>query len=320
MLFVSLVLIFLVTFLVAVVVTAVVRAVLRVRDGNRQGLIDTLSELEQDSPALLKPEALSSISLWDSFLARCDFVEIMKARIGEAALNWSVGRVTALMLLSAAVGLGAAINIRWVPGWAGLLAGIFSALVPYLFILRRRARRFRKLREQFPEALDFLARALSAGHPFAAGLEMLASQTAAPLGAELRKTWDERKLGLSWDQALGNLAARVPLVEVSVFAAAVRLQNKTGGKLHEVFGKLAETMRDSVALEDEVRAIAAHGRVTGAVLTILPLVIVVIITSVNPSYFVVLLKHPNGKDMIAAAIICLLLAHFSIRKIVDIRI
>jgi tight adherence protein B len=130
----------------------------------------------------------------------------------------------------------------------------------------------------------------------------------------------EGNLGTSWDQALSNLAERMPLLEVSMFASAIQLTTRTGGKLNEVLAKIAEDMRDATALKGEVRSLAAHGKLTGAVLTLLPLVITGIMMVVNPSYMAVLYYHPYGKFLIGAAIVCLVLAHFVIRRIVDIKL
>jgi tight adherence protein B len=130
----------------------------------------------------------------------------------------------------------------------------------------------------------------------------------------------EGNFGTSWEQALGNLSDRVPLLEVSMFAAAVQMQTRTGGKLNEVLAKLAENMREAIALKGEVRALAAHGKMTGMVLTVLPIVIAGIMMVVNPSYLGILIANPYGKYLISAAIICLVLAHFVIRRIVDIKV
>jgi tight adherence protein B len=105
-----------------------------------------------------------------------------------------------------------------------------------------------------------------------------------------------------------------------MFAAAIQMQTRTGGKLNEVLAKLAENMRESTALKGEVRALAAHGKMTGTVLTVLPIVIAGMMMVVNPSYLGVLFYHPYGKYLISAAIVCLVLAHVVIRRIVDIKI
>ena len=105
-----------------------------------------------------------------------------------------------------------------------------------------------------------------------------------------------------------------------MFASVVQLQNRTGGKLNEVLASLAENMRESTALKGEVRALSAHGKLTGAVLTVLPVIITAVMGIVNPAYIATLVYHPYGKYLIFAAIACLVLAHFVIRRVVDIKI
>ena len=107
---------------------------------------------------------------------------------------------------------------------------------------------------------------------------------------------------------------------MSLFAAAIQLHGRTGGKLGEVLGNLSETMRESVSLRGEVRSLAAHGRLSGAVLTVLPIGIAIVLTFVNPSYLGTLFAHPMGRHLVAGAIGCMILAHFIIRKIVDIKL
>lgn len=281
---------------------------------------DVSEHLLDESPRLLKDEALSSISLWAKLLERSDFVRIMHRHLEQADLGWSVGRVTMLMLLAGSVALAIAMRYDVIPGIVAVLIAALVSALPYFYILRRRAKRFRRFEEHFPDALDSLARAMRAGHPFAAAMGIVAEECEAPVSVELRKAAAEGGLGSSWEQALGNLADRVPLLEVSMFAAAVQMQTRTGGKLNEVLGKLSENMRESTALKGEVRALAAHGKLTGAVLTVLPIVIAALMMVVNPSYLGILFHHPYGKYLIGAAMVCLVLAHFVISRIVDIKI
>lgn len=276
-------------------------------------------EEEGSGPALLRDDAVSTISLWAKLLERFDFIDILQLHIAQAELEWSAGRVTWSMLLCGIVVLAAMISVG-APLWGAGLSSAAGAALPYLYILSRRARRFRKFEELFPEALEALARALRAGHAFPAGMELLASECLPPVSTEIRKTAMEGNFGTSWEQALQNLAIRVPLQDVHLFVAAAQLQNRTGGKLTDVLTKLAETMRESASLKGEVRSLAAHGKLTGAVLTALPVAIAGMMFFVNPSYLMTLYANPFGKDLIAAAVICLVAAHFVIRRLVDVRI
>ena len=292
------------------------RRALAGQTGHRQGI-----EIEWvEASDLLKSDSLSSISFWDSLLTRVDYVKIMRSRIAEAGLHWSVGRVTLAMLLVAALAMAILSSLKWLPVYVIFGGSLLAGAMPYAWILSRRQKRLFKFESEFPDALDSLSRALRAGHPLSAGLQMLALESGEPIATEMRTTVRERGIGSSWEEALGNLARRVPLSEVSIFVAAVSLQNRTGGKLSEVLGRLAETMRESEALKGEIRSIAAHGKLTGLVLMVLPLLIAAIMAVVNPSYLALLLVHPGGKLMIGGAIICLILARVVIGRLVDIRL
>ncbi len=278
------------------------------------------AETGQDGPdsTLFLDDRLSSFNFWDSLLARFDFIEILKVRMAQAELEWSVGRVTALMLLCAAI--AGFLLLRILPVWGAVAGAAGVGFLPYGYILRAREKRFRAFREAFPDVLDSMARALRAGYALPAALDMVASDAPEPISTELKKASAEANLGMGWDRALENLARRVPVLEVNIFISAVVLHSRTGGKLGEVLSGVAENMREAISLQGEVRALAAHGKLTGAILSALPLVIAIMMTIVSPGYMQTLYYHPWGKTLIAGAIGCLVLAQLVIRKIVDIKI
>ncbi len=291
-------------------------------DGPESGTADAFDWLTPvHAPAgLLAGESLSTISFWDSLLARLNGVEMMKQHLAQAGMRWTVGRLTMMMLLAGAASFAILLPMSWVSStFAGFLS-LGASACPYLMVLRRRSKRLRLIEQQFPDALDSLARSVRAGNALAAALELLAREAPQPLSGELRRTVDQRTLGGNWDQALEGLAARLPVPEISVFVGALQLQSRSGGKLHEVLSKLAETMRESAALKGEIRSISAHGKMTGGILTALPALIAVMMSYVNPQQMLVLWNDPVGNNLIWIAIGCLILAHFVIRKLVDIRI
>jgi tight adherence protein B len=151
-------------------------------------------------------------------------------------------------------------------------------------------------------------------------MDMIAAETVPPVSVEMRKTAAEANLGMGWPRALDNLGRRIPVLEVNLFIAAVQLHARTGGKLSEVLGGLAENMREAISLQGEIRSLAAHGKLTGLILTILPIAIAIMMMIVSPGYMEVLFHHPWGKNLITAAVVMLVLAHFVIRKIVDIKV
>ncbi len=279
--------------------------------------------LEGDDPTgalLLKNDQLSSISAWHDLLARFDFIEIMRKQTAQADLQWSAGRLTLSMLLAGAVVFALVSTSSWIPFWAQVGIAWLAALGPYWYVLRIRAKRFEAFTSQFPDALDSITRAMKSGYPLMPAIDQVTKEVAPPMSSELRKVCVEVSLGVPVAVALTNFCERVPLVEVELFAASVQLHSRTGGRLAEVLSSLSENIRDQIALEGEVRALAAQGRVTGVILSALPVFIAGMLAVVSPGYIGLLLGHPYGKHMIAAALFCLVLAHVVIRRIVDIRV
>jgi tight adherence protein B len=316
--FVTAAVFFLATFLAALIAVAIAWMVLERRSAQMREAQSVFSP-GSEGAALLKDESLSTVALLSTALSQFDFAQLLKTHLQQSGLSWSVGRLVSMMLLCGATGLAVAVNVAWVPWWFGVVATAVAGQAPYLYVRRRRRHRLALFEEQFPEALDFLARALRAGHPFAVGLEMLANESPQPLAGEIRKTHEERQFGQTWEQALANLNERVPLMDVSFFAAAVELQSRTGGKLGEVLARLAETMRERFTLRGEIRAISAHGRLTGLVLTLLPLLVGGVMAVVNPAYLGILLTNPWGTHLLLAAGLCLVVAHLVIRRMVNIK-
>lgn len=317
MLIVSILAFFVLTFLLASIVVAISwMAFLKTRAEETEAEQGELGA--DDAGSLIRTERLSTINFWDNVLARFDFMEILKSRIAQADLDWSVGRVTIAMALAGAVAF--VIFYRFLGFWPAAAAAVLASWAPYGYILHLRNKRFRKFSEHFPDVLDSLSRALRAGYPLSASMDMIASETMPPVSAEMRKTSAEANLGVGWNRALENLGQRVPLLEVNLFIAAVELHARTGGKLSDVMSGLAENMRESIALQGEIRSLAAHGKLTGLILTILPIVIALMMMYVSPGYMQVLYHHPYGKNLITAAVVCLILAHFVIRRIVDIKV
>ena len=150
--------------------------------------------------------------------------------------------------------------------------------------------------EQFPEALEFLSRAMRAGHAFSIALEMLSEESPQPLAGEFRKVFNESNLGLPIDVALRNMTERMPLLDLKFFVAAVLLQRETGGNLAEILTNLAHVIRERFKLKGQVRSASAHGRMTGTILTLMPVVLMFGMLAVAPGYLQGMVADPLGQQ------------------------
>ena len=249
-------------------------------------------------------------------------LEKTKKLIQQAGVNWTPGR---LILTMAGVAVGALAFSRMLPtvfAYAGTSTAFaaFLAALPYLYLRRKRARRTAAFEEQFPEALDFLARSMRAGHAFTISLRMASDDLPDPLGLEFRTLFNEQNLGSPLDTALYNLTERVPLLDVRFFVSAVILQKQTGGNLGEILTRLGHVIRQRFQLKGQVTAASAHGRITALVLTILPAATAVLMLLAAPAYLKSMLDDPDGKKLIAGSIVGQIVGQLVIRKIIKIKV
>jgi tight adherence protein B len=259
------------------------------------------------------------LEVWLEHLA---LLEKTKKLIQQAGVSWTP-RGLILTMFGGVV--GAMALARLLPaffdytGTTAALAALLAAL-PYLVLRRKRARRSAAFEEQFPEALDFLARSMRAGHAFTISLRMASEDMPDPLGLEFRTLFNEQNLGAPLDTALYNLAERVPLLDVRFFVSAVILQKQTGGNLGEILTRLAQVIRQRFQLKGQVKAASAHGRITALVLTILPAATCVLMIMAAPAYLKSMFDDPDGKKLIAGSIVGQIVGQLVIRKIIKIKV
>jgi tight adherence protein B len=240
----------------------------------------------------------------------------------QAGMDWNSTRLVSTMAAGALVGalVGLKIRVLLVPELSAPALAAAFALLPLLFVLRKRKKRLLEFEKQFPDALDFMARALKAGHAFSASLEMLARESPEPLQGEFWKVYHEQTLGSPLPDVLRHLAERVPLVDVRFFVSAVVMQRESGGNLGEILTNLARVIRERFRLKGKVKAASAHGRFTAATLTLLPVATALVLMSVDPVLFLQMAHDPIGKDMIAFAIVAQIIGFFVMRKIVNFKV
>jgi len=257
-----------------------------------------------------------------ALVARLQFSRHAQEQIQQAGLSWSPSRLLIAMGLAMIPGLG-------IGAWSKiLLNGTTSAVVfalitgaiPYMIVRYKRTKRLNALEAQFPDALDFLARSMRAGHAFSISLEMIGEEIADPLGQEFRALFNEQNLGAPLDIALRNFTLRVPLLDVRFFTSSVLLQKQTGGNLSEILARLAYVIRERFRLKGQVRAASAHGRLTATILALLPIGTMLGLLVVAPGYLQGMAADNDGKWMIGGAIFAQILGNFFIKRIINIKV
>ena len=269
--------------------------------------------------ALLRDEMLSEIPALDSLLRRSVRIANLQTFLSQADLKTRAGNILMLCVLS---GVGLALLVLVLSpfpqfAWLGMIIG---AVLPYSYASFRRARRFQKFEELFPEAIDTLARAVRAGHAFTTAIELISNEISEPISSEFRKLFEEQKFGLPVRDALLNLTERVPLVDVKFFVTAVMLQRETGGNLAEILDNLSYLIRERFKILRQVRVYTAQGRLTMMLLMGLPPIIVVTMLIMNPDFIRPLFADPIGHTLIVAGLTLQTVGYFIIRRIIRIQV
>jgi tight adherence protein B len=319
-------LIALVVFLVVALATFAAASLLDQRRAQARLIKDRLA-MAQKAPerepheelALLRDEQLSNIPAIDTLLRRSARVSAIQDALTQAGMKIRAGNFLALCA-SCGVVCGI-IALLWARNpaiaWAALVIGAF---IPYSFISYRRQKRFEKIEELFPEAIDTLARAVRAGHAFTTALEMISNEIAEPLATEFRKLYEEQKFGMPVRDALMNLTERVPLVDIKFFVTAVMLQRETGGNLAEILDNLSYVIRERFKIQRQVRVHTAQGRLTMALLMAMPPVVVVVLELFSPDFVRPLFYDPIGHFLVVVSIALQTIGYFVIRKIIKIQV
>jgi tight adherence protein B len=201
-----------------------------------------------------------------------------------------------------------------------VIAGVLAAASIFLFLARARQRRIAAFSEQFPDALDVIARGLRAGHPFRVAIGLVAREMPDPVGSEFGIVADEITFGLEQSLAVGNLGPRVGHNDLSFFSTAVNIQHQTGGNLAEILGRLSRMLRNRLKLRLKIRALSAEGRLSAVALSLTPFVLFAVITLIAPDYYLGVKDHPIAQAAVILGALSLVIGNVIMYRMVNFKI
>jgi len=279
----------------------------------------SLGKPAASTPLLKEEQPLSNISHLNVLLqSTATFTTPLQKFISTSGLELTVGSfilLTAVACLTAAAVVSYYVRVWWVVVPVALAA----AFIPYVVVSFFKTRRLRKFEEQFPEAVELIARSLRAGHSFPSGIKIAADELPDPTGPEFRLLYERQNYGATIPDALRAFAERIPTIDARFFVTAVLTQREAGGNLSEILDRLAAVMRERFRIRQEVRTRSAHGRVTAYVLAGMPPVLAVLMLSANRKQMMILLTDPLGIKLVITGVVLQVVGMLLVRKIVDIQ-
>ena len=189
--------------------------------------------------------------------------------------------VVGVMLIVAVAALAATHNLI-IAAVAGPIAGLVGPLAYLKFLA---AKRHKALGEQLPNALEVIVRSLEAGHPVPTAVSLVGREMPDPIGTEFGMAADEIAYGATLAQAVARIADRARHPDIDLFAANIRLQEKSGGNLTGLLKTLARTVRERQKMRLKIRAASAEGRMSAYILTSAPFFVFAILWFASPSFY-----------------------------------
>lgn len=262
-----------------------------------------------------KTELLSAIPWLNRRLEKLEIVPRLRRILQQAEVQWTPGKLILLCLVACAVP-SYLVHLRTDSAPISLLVGAAIGFLPMGYVLFKRRKRFGKFEQGLPEALDMMVSALRVGHSFNSAMGLVTRECPDPVGSEFRIAFDEQNFGLDLRTALENLLVRVPLQDLRMVVTAILIQRESGGNLAEVLEKTSFVIRQRFRLKKQVMVHTAQGRLTGWILTILPIGLGIGLYIVNPQTTSLLWTNPLGVKLLWAGAGMLTVGTVIIQKIV----
>jgi tight adherence protein B len=270
-------------------------------------------------PSDIRIEILVEMTPLDKFLYKFKLIRQLDGLIDKAGLKIDIKIFLLIILSSAAAGflIGTLLNRGIIFSFILLFIAVS---IPFIFLHYKKKQRIMRFTDQFSNALDMVSRSLKAGHSLASAIQMVGTEMAEPVAGLFKAVYEEQTYGLSLNNALAHMIERMDTVDLRFFVTAVSIYREIGGNLSEILERLAQTIRERIKIRRQVRVYTAQARLSGYILTALPIFVAVFFYFIAPDYIGELWAAKVGRYFIAGAVTAQIIGFFVIRKIINIKI
>lgn len=266
----------------------------------------------------------------DKVLSGQTFFGPIKERIAKSDVKLRVSEYMVLLVISGFAGMGLVYVLLDASLWVAIIGFVFGLYIPKMYLGYAANRRMSTFNNQLGDTLNLWVNALRSGYSVLQAMESIATEMPPPVSREFERVVQEVRLGLGLEQALANMYRRVPSEDLDLVITAVNIQREVGGNLAEVLDNISFTIRERVRIKGEIKTLTAQGRVSGWIISLLPIGLGFILYLMNPDYVSELwVKEkpwiwpevfPCGWVVIGVGTILIGIGALAIRKIVDIEV
>lgn len=239
----------------------------------------------------------------------------------KANIAFSPVQIIILMaLVSCAAFLMLTLFTAVAPPARALISAVMGVGSVYIWISSKADKRMGLISEQLPDAVELMVRSLRVGHPFSNAITIVAREVPDPLGTEMGVVADEVAYGRDLGETLKAMAERLDNPDLHFLAVAVTIQQTSGGNLAEILDGLAKVIRSRFRLFRRVNAITAEAKWSGKLLSAFPIVALISISLIEPTYFDEVMESPLFIPACFVVAAFLVLNLLVMRALVDIKV
>ncbi len=255
----------------------------------------------------------------DAMLADRGFAQKWRVQLSRADLKLTVSEFMALHVITGVGGFLIGLVLFASPIGGGV-AGVAGFFFPRIYVARKQGQRLKLFENQLPDTLALWVNALRAGYAVLQAMEAISREAPEPTSSEFRRVVMEVQLGIPMEDALDHLLARMPSDDLDLVNTAVNIQREVGGNLAEVLDSISHTIRDRIKLKGEISVLTAQGRITGWLISLLPIILTIFLYLVSPGYMSNLVENRMcGWPMLGCGLGLIATGAALIQKIVDIK-
>ncbi|MCA9909933.1 MAG: type II secretion system F family protein [Anaerolineae bacterium] len=267
-----------------------------------------------------KPTALQE--QLDNVLSERSFGKKWRKELARANLKLTVAEFAALHIIAMAgffiLGYFVLFGQQLVMGIIAAFAGFFA---PRIYLSMSVGKRLRQFESQLPDTISLWVNALRSGYSVPQAMEAIARDAPEPTATEFKRVVQEMQIGIPMSAALDHMLERVESEDLDLIITAVNIQREVGGNLAEILDVIGYTVRERIKLKGEIRVLTAQGRITGYLISFLPIALALFLNTINPSYVGLLFSNRScGWPMLGLGLTLIGIGAALINKIVDIDI
>lgn len=202
-----------------------------------------------------------------------------------------------------------------------IIAGFVGFFAPRIYVSSQTSKRLKNFENQLPDTLGLWVNALRSGYSVLQAMEAISRDAPEPTKTEFKRVVQEVSLGIDLSEALQHLLDRVESEDLDLVVTAVNIQREVGGNLAEILDVISHTIRERIKLKGEIAVLTAQGRITGYLISGLPILLALFLNAINPGYMGNLFSNRMcGWPLLGIGLALIGIGSAVVQKIVDIEI